>query len=282
MFIERPFVIEAFNQDSRRIGISSRGYSDDLCYNWQYGVYHYELTQNQSGFINDHYQPELAGRFAYTPWFDECSGGRGYMHFAVSGSVAYPDGLGGTNNAARYRTRPEARTQNRWLNTNRIAGTEDVLLVGLEGVFNAGPLQIVAEIQAMDVNRRAGFGNNVSLNGGYIYVSYFLTGEHIPWDRKRGVLGRVIPFENFWAVRDCDCHIQNGLGAWQIAARYSHADLTDENILGGVGDSLTLGLNWHWNPYARMQFNYIYGEIDRGLIGGGDYHIFGTRFMIDF
>lgn len=282
VFIERPFIIEAFNQDSRRIGISSRGHAENLKYHWQYGVYHHELTQTSSGFINDHYQPELAGRFAVTPWYDDCSGGRGYMHFAIAGAVAYPDGLGGANNAARYRTRPEARTVSRWLNTDRIAGADEVLLLALEGVFNAGPFQIVSEYQLMDITRRAGFGNNVQLNGGYVYVSYFLTGEHIPWDRKRGVLGRVKPFENFWRVRDCDCLVQGGMGAWQIAARYSHADLTDENILGGEGDSFTFGLNWHWNPYARLQFNYILGDIDRGAVGGGDYQVFGTRFMIDF
>ena len=30
---------------------------------------------------------------------------------------------------------------------------------------------------------------------------------------------------------------------------------------GGVGESITFGLNWYWNSNARMQFNYIYGNI---------------------
>ena len=51
------------------------------------------------------------------------------------------------------------------------------------------------------------------------------------------------PFENFFSVRDCDGCIRRGLGAWQIAARYSHADLTDEDIIGGVGQSFTLAVN---------------------------------------
>jgi len=282
IFIERPFIIEALNQDARRLGISSRGVAPDQSYNWQYGVYHQELTQTRNGFVNDHYQPELAGRFAWMPWFDDCSGGRGYMHLAVAGSLGFPDGLDATNNAARYRTRPEARTQSRWLNTGRIAGADEALLLATEAVFNAGPLQLVAELQALDLSRRNGFGNHVNLNGGYVYLAYMLTGEHVPWNRKTGTLGRVKPFENFWRVRDCNGRVQNGLGAWQFAARYSHADLTDENILGGIGDSYALGLNWYWNPYARMQFNYIYGDIDRGAVGGGNYQILGTRFMIDF
>ncbi len=282
VFIERPFIIEAFNQDSRRIGISSRGHSDDERYNWQYGVYHHELTQNTSGFISDHYQPELAGRLAYVPWYDECSGGRGYWHLAVSGAVAFPDGLGGDENAARYRTRVEARTIERWLNTDRIEGADQVTLVGLENVFNVGAFQFVAEYQALNLTRRAGFGDDVFLHGGYLYASYFLTGEHIPWNRKTGTLGRVKPFENFWRVCDCDGLTQTGLGAWQVAVRYSFADLTDEDIIGGVGNAVTFGLNWHWNAYARMQANYIIGDVERDPIGGGDYQSFGTRFMIDF
>ncbi len=104
--------------------------------------------------------------------------------------------------------------------------------------------------------------------------------------RKSGTLGRVKPFENFFLVDTCDGCRDGGWGAWQVAARYSHGDFTDEDITGGVGDALTLGLNWHWNTNARMQFNYLYGQIDqRGPIDGftaGDYSILGTRLMVDF
>lgn len=75
-------------------------------------------------------------------------------------------------------------------------------------------------------------------------------------------------------------------GAWQIAARYSHLDLTDDNIAGGVSDEYTLGLNWHWSPYAKVQFNYIIGEInDHRPVGGqtqGNFQIVGTRFYCEF
>jgi phosphate-selective porin OprO/OprP len=63
--------------------------------------------------------------------------------------------------------------------------------------------------------------------------------------------------------------------------------LTNDDIFGGVGESLTVGLNWHWNPNARMQFNFLYGNIDdredeNGGLTSTDYSIFGTRFMVDF
>lgn len=280
VFMERPFVIEAMNQDNRRLGISSNGYSDDLCYNWRYGVYNQQNVQSFGTYTGDHYQPEFASRIAKTWWWDEASNGRGYGHIAASSSYGFPDG-GGANNQSRYQTRAEARSTNSWIDTGTIVGAESFILGGVESVLNIGPTQLVAEYQAVDVDRGA-VGANTLFHGGYVYASYFLTGEHMPWDRKTGTLGRIVPFENFFAVCDCDGYPQRGLGAWQIAARYSYADFNDENIVGGIGNSVTLGLNWYWNPYARMQFNYLVGEVDRGQAGGDDYQIAGVRFMIDF
>ena len=72
---------------------------------------------------------------------------------------------------------------------------------------------------------------------------------------------------------------------WELgkyAARYSYLDLQDQDIIGGEGESFTLGINWYWNAYARMQFNYINGEIERLPLAEGNYEIFGARFMVDF
>ena len=64
-------------------------------------------------------------------------------------------------------------------------------------------------------------------------------------------------------------------------------DFNDADIFGGYGESVTFALNWWWTANARMQMNYILGEIkDRDVNGGapielvsGDYQILGTRFM---
>lgn len=281
VFLERPFAVEAFNQDARRLGIASYGHTEDLCYNWRYGLYNQELVQLKNGYIGDHYQPEFAARLAKTWWWDKASDGRGYGHWGISGSMGWPDGTG-PNNQARYRTRPEARSTFRWLDTGVIDGADTFLLGGLEGVLNVGPTQIVAEYQLSDVNRTNAVGPDVQFHGGYVYASYFLTGEHIPWERQSGTIGRVRPFENFFAVCDCDGYAQRGLGAWQVAVRYSYADFTDQDILGGRGRNLTFGLNWYWNAWARLQFNYMIGDIETDAVTGGDYQIAGLRMGIDF
>lgn len=293
VFIERPFVVEAFNQDARRFGICSYGVSEDEAYNWRYGVFNQRLIQDEGNYISNHWQCQIAGRLANTIWYDECSDGRGYAHVAVSGTWADTAGDQNTENyadsginEARFRTRPEARTVSRWLDTGVIDGADDYSLLGLENVINVGAVQFCGEYEQVWLQRDA--ASELQFHGGYFYVSYFLTGEHMPWDRETGCLGRVVPFENFFLVDTCCDGVRGGWGAWQIAARYSRLDLADNDIQGGIGDSFTFGMNWYWNPYANVQFNYIYGNIyDNSLnaAGGidyGDYHVLGLRFRCDF
>ncbi|TWT88522.1 Phosphate-selective porin O and P [Pseudobythopirellula maris] len=295
VFIERPFVIEAINQDARRFGVCSYGLSDDEAWNWRYGVFNQRLIQDEGNYVSDHLQGQIAGRLANTIWYDESSGGRGYAHWALAGTWADTDGNAAADNfadsginEARFRHRPEARTDQRWLDTGVIAGADDYSLLALEGLVNIGPTQLVGEYQRLWLDRNA--GDELDFHGGYVYLSYFLTGEHIPWERKSGTLGRVKPFENFFLVDRCSGAGHGyGLGAWQVAVRWSYADFSDQDIQGGVGESVTLGLNWHWTPYARMQFNYIYGDIeenaDNAPVGApvhGTYQIVGTRVMVDF
>ena len=102
------------------------------------------------------------------------------MHLAISG--AHADTAQNDTNEAEFRTRPEARSSNRWINTNQIEGADYYDLLGLETVVNVGPVQFVGEYQSVWVNRDFG-GNDVNFNGGYFYVSYFLTGDI--WDENQ-------------------------------------------------------------------------------------------------
>lgn len=288
VFLERPGVVEAFNQDARRFGVCSYGVSENEAYNWRFGAY---MSQDMQGLgiaqatpIAEAYQAEFAGRFANTIWYDEASDGRGFAHWAVVGSIAGTDGNADGASTARFRTRPLARTTNRWEDTGVILNATSYQLIGFEGLLNTGPVQWVTEYQHISMQRSV--GPDLSFDGTYAYVSYFLTGESMTWDRETGQLDRLTPFENFFLVRTCDDCVDGGWGAWQIAARYDHLDLTDDNIAGGVLDSFTLGLNWHWNPYAKVQFNYILGEInDHRPVDGqttANYQIIGTRFCCEF
>ncbi len=288
VFLERPFVTEAFNEDARRPGICFYSNTDDESLIWQYGAFYLENITTDGRYLGDERQMSVNFRVAGSPWYDECSDGQGYFHWAVAGMVAHPDGTddatSGHRNEARFRSRPEARSSNRWLNTGRVVGADWFETIGLESIFNVGPLQITGELM-QNYMQRDGFADT-QFHGGYIYANYMLTGEHIPYDRKSGTLGRLKPFEDFFLADRCDRYAKRGWGAWGVAARYSYLDISDADVLGGVGESATLAVNWHWNAYAKLQFNLIYGDIDNRdpITGttGGTYLIAGTRFAVDF
>lgn len=274
VFIERPFIADATQQDTRRLGIQSWNVSEGQAWSWRYGVFNRENTQDDGRYISDHYQAEVAGRLANTLYYDDTDGRR-YGHWAIAGSVGWTDEDGDpAANTGRLRARPEARSTNRWLETGAIPGAQNLYLLGVEGALNFGPLLLSGEAMGVRVGRDP--GPTTQFWGAYGYVSYFLTGEHIPWDRKSGTLGKMKPNRNAGP----------GRGAWQVGVRYSYADFNDKDILGGEGKSVAFGLNWWWNPNSRLQFNYIHGRIDNRAIStgltSGSYDILGTRLMVFF
>lgn len=274
VFIERPFIADATQQDTRRIGIQAWNVSKDQAWSWRYGIFNRENTQNDGRYISDNYQLELASRIANTFYYNE--NGQTYGHWGLAGSVGWTDQDGtAAANTARLRARPEARSTNRWLETGAIAGSKNLYLLGIEGMFNHGPLQLAGETMNVWVTRNP--QATTMLWGAYGQVSYFLTGEHIPWDRKSGTLGKMAPKKN----------LGPGGGAVQVGVRYSFADFNNKDILGGEGRSVAFGLNWWWNPNTRVQVNYIHGRIKNrtvSMVGAatGSYDILGTRFMIFF
>lgn len=291
VFMERPFMDEMFNPAARRLGIQSWSHTEDKSWNWQYGVFESSELNENGFYTSNHWQGQVAGRVANTLWYDESSDGRGYAHWAIAGTWAdsNPDGLvpnyadSGVTTAS-FRSRPEARSVSNWIDTGLIEGADNFSLLGGEGVLNVGPTQLVGEYMSGWVNRED--ATQLHFHGAYAYLSYFLTGEHMTWERDTGQLGPVDVFENFFLVDTCRDGVKAGWGAWQVAVRGSYGDLSDDDIQGGVGESVTLGLNWWWNQNARLQFNYIYGNIydnDINAVNGinyGTYQIIGTRFAM--
>lgn len=287
IFLERPAIIEAFNQDSRRFGIQSWGYSEDLAYNWRYGAFLSQDLQNLGTVFatpfDGVYQGQVAGRLART-WYDEGSDGRSYAHAGIAGTAVNTDPSGNAASTAQFRTRPEARTESRWLDTGVIAGANYYELLGLEGVWNYGPLHVEGEYQHVWMNRID--QSDLNFSGGYVYAAWMLTGEHMAWDRQTGQLARMEPFTNFFRVRTTNDVIDGGWGAWQIAARYSYADLTNMNIRGGISNEVTYSLIWYFNSHSKLIFNCITGNIrDRAPVDGqtaANFTILGTRLAVDF
>ncbi|MEX2139152.1 MAG: porin [Pirellulales bacterium] len=223
----------------------------------------------------------VTGRTTWLPFYDEASGGRAYLHLGGGFSHRTPP-AGDFTFASFPEARPGSPTATSvptFVNTGAIPAESDQLF-GAELAWTQGPFSFQSEYMYVPVQQIG--GPDLHFQGAYAYFSYFLTGEHRPYNKKLGCHDRVIPFENFFRVRTCDGPIVTGLGAWEIGARWSYIDLTDENIRGGVLNDLTLGLNWYLNPYTRVKWEYILADLDRPPVGESQTHIFGMRFEIDF
>ena len=151
------------------------------------------------------------------------------------------------------------------------ARADNVNLYDLEAALVWGPLSLQGEYMINDVETT--FGGDLSFDSWYAQASYFVTGESRTYKNSNGVFDRIRPKRNFeWG---------KGLGAIELAARYSSLDLDDGGVRGGEEDNITLGINWYLNPNTRFMINYIMADIEHDLYSG-DINIFQTRFQIDF
>jgi phosphate-selective porin OprO/OprP len=278
----------------RNMGLSFFDWSENERMTWMIGTFAV-VPENPPTMINDNGPVSLAGRITYLPWYDEATEGRGLMHVGLG--ARYQDADEGQG--LRFSARPEVG------NFTTVApkavpaaftgivdtGTFDArgysLLVP-EAALVYGPFSLQSEWMGV---RTAGFRNtgDAFLWGYYVQASYFLTGEHRRYLRRLGLFDRVRPFENFFRVRTCDGTVATGLGAWEVAYRYSQLDLNDfgAGVRGGEAFDHTFGVNWYWNPYTRVMFNYVNSTSEdvptaaNGLAGGTQ-NIFETRVQIDF
>jgi phosphate-selective porin OprO/OprP len=237
------------------------------------------------------------GRISALPWWE--NDGRCYLHLGASATYRNAEATtvgGAVRDVVRFRSRPEIRTGNGVVgNNNRFVDTGNIIsdgaeIVGLEGLLVMGSLSFQAEYAFVNVDDVFVGGTNrgdTNFHGFYAYVSYFLTGEHRPYDRRLGRQERVRPLENFFLVHeDADCcgrSCCHGLGAWEVALRYSWLDVSDAPVNGGHLEEYTLGLNWYWNPNFRVQWNY--NRARRSVVPPGvtgDVDEFGMRLNFAF
>ncbi len=253
----------------------------------------------------------VVGRATYLPYYDEPANGRYYLHTGLAYAFFNPQ-----NNLARFRTVPELYIGDFSTPGNPIVGTSGVNVTGLangtpafvdtgniktkgynifgtELLWVHGPLSYQNEVMAVQVNQLGG-GQPLTYWGQYMTLAYFLTGEHRPYDRKLGVIDRVIPFEDFFRIRTPGRKICCGIGAWEVATRWSFIDLNSNPIAnlgqtnfnptagGGRLNDVTFGLNWYMNPYSKIQINYIRAMLQNNTWGGSTTNIYDLRYQMDF
>ena len=154
-----------------------------------------------------------------------------------------------SDNTYSVSTRPENHLGNKLI-TAGVSNVEYTNLLGTEIAWVMGPLSIQGEYVITSVNAN----ETINLTSYYGQISYFITGENRKYKNSLAGFDRVSPSKNMG---------DGGLGALELAARYSSMDLSEaETGTGGILNDITLGLNWHLNPCTRIMFNYVMGVAD--------------------
>jgi len=273
-FMERAPGDEGVFVPGRNMGIMAYDCTESERITWAIGAFVSEQDDDPPVYQEDHEGAALTMRATYTPWYDEATEGRGLVHTGVGYSYR---ALG--DRTAQLHGRPESHLAPYLIDTGVINAT-DMQLAGVELAGVYGPFSFQSEYYGATVDEIG--GGDLSFNGCYAYFSYFLTGENRPYSRKAGTFTRIIPFENFFRVRDQDGRAQMGKGAWELAYRYSYVDLDAGHIEGGRISDHAFGVNWYLNPYTRIMWNYINSTTDRAGINDGIVNIFQMRAQVDF
>ncbi len=153
-----------------------------------------------------------------------------------------------------------------------LLATENAHLANVEFALARGSFCVQSEVIAAFVNRQS--NESVAFSGAYAQAGYFLTGERRPYKGNAGVFGQVTPKQSVGK--------DGGIGAWEIAARWSMIDLNDADVQGGRLNDLTSGLNWYLNPHTKFQFNYIHAMLDSQIYGDSNADLFAMRAQVDF
>ncbi len=166
---------------------------------------------------------------------------------------------GATNGKLQFKARPEINQSDYFIDTGKF-DADHSLTTQFEGMVLLGRTQFFGEC-AMTPTSAPKVGNPF-LWGGFVGMSYFLTKDSRPVNRREGYYqGRETPND---PVRLSG----SGWGAWEVGARYSYTDLTSGAIDGGRISRWTGELSWFMTREWQWRFNYGYITLYRnGTVG---------------
>lgn len=269
-FAARPLLTEFAGGRDLGVRLGGRAVGGALTY----GVGGYRATVDDAlGTSRGDGAYKGTARVTYVPW--SRNGTRRLLHVGASGSVARLDADLPPAEQLAEAHEPEVHLAPDFVDTGPL-DAERATLRGLELalVYDAfsSQAEFLRKHYALDAGRA-----DPTFGAWYVSASYFLTGEHRPYDG--GAFGRVRPRESVRAGEG------GGKGAWELAARYSMVDLTDAGRMGGEMQTMTLGVNWYLNPAVRIMANYALATVEdaAGTIGvDGDGRFVTVRFQVDF
>jgi phosphate-selective porin len=268
VFLERSIPTQGIFTADREVGMAFYNCSDDQSITWTTGAFFDNISEGLKERIDDAQGYRLSGRTGWVPYYDEPSKGR-YMFYVGSGVLFTED----QDRRVRFRARPQIHEGPRLIDSGVLAA-DKTTTINFESALVWGPFTLQGEAYASQVQ----FLNNTTkiVNGNYIHLSWFLTGENRIFERfgQHGAqFGRNQPFSNVFFVPGF-----RSWGAFEAKARWSRLDLT--TIDAGQYNDFTLGFNWYWSDRTRVMFDWIHPLTPTGTLpfGATNADILAMRF----
>lgn len=166
-----------------------------------------------------------------------------FTHLGASISYRWNADADGT----QFRTRPEIHTINDfYVDTGEISSASEVGRLSLAAARVSGRFSWQTELLGARVSRDG--EPTVNFHGAYFFASWFLSNDQRNYDFGKG---------QFNSVKVTNPLLQGGKGAFELAARISHLNLSDQSVVGGVETNISLGFNWYLNDQFRVMTNLI-------------------------
>ncbi|MCI0513047.1 OprO/OprP family phosphate-selective porin [candidate division KSB1 bacterium] len=258
-FVERAYPMLAFETD-RRLGLEYSRWGNQ--WNLRAAVFAQTMDMMKNK-TKDETGNGAGARLVLAPIKNDAL----VLHTGVAVVFQQPDE---SSDAMKFQSEPETKLGDTEILAATVFDVKNSLKTGLEAALGYKGFTLQGEYIQTNLKRMHG-AKDAKLDGGYAFLAWTITGESRPWDADEGEFGQIIPRNNT-------------LGAWQLAVRYSHLNLTDQNagVLGGKANNYTFGINWYANPNIRFLLNYTLVDNSKYATNDGfpgDYDFSVAHFM---
>ncbi|MEM7617703.1 MAG: porin [Pseudomonadota bacterium] len=248
----------------RSTGFNTKFLNDNLQINL--GVF----GDNVNNKSNDDEGTAISGQLIYYPIAQKDK----HLHLGINTSYRNPDAADDSVSYAGKISTSSNVTNS--LSTGSINNVDNVMVSGVELLAIRDSLSLQAEYVMADIMRGDG-NSDERFESYYVFASWMLTGETKKIKRKYNAYKRVKPLNPFNIKKS------GGIGAFELASRYEHLDLTDDAIQAGEMDRYTVGLNWFPNQYTKFLLNYAFVDTDElANIADDNSNVITMRAQIEF
>jgi phosphate-selective porin OprO and OprP len=218
---------------------------------WTLGVYNDALFNGLSLGANGE---QVSGRAFWAPFVSADT--QHVVQLAINGR--WTDDRDGS---LKFKAKPEVYEAPDFVNTGSV-GTWGSYLGDAGLLLQQGSVSLTAE--ALPIRVMGVESSTVALSGSYVDLSWRPRGEPRDYDEETGSLGRVRLGHHRVAV--------------ELAVRYTHVDVSDRSVDGGIFDRTSLGVSVYGPHDLKVQVDYGYGVLTKSGVVGHT-HLLTTRFQ---